>query len=180
MRNRSQHPLESFGFCPKCGSDQFRIINKKAKHCSECGFTYYYNASAAVACFLRNGEGEVLVAERAKEPAKMTLDLVGGFVDNGETAEEAAQREIVEETGLVVNDFRYLFSQPNIYRYSEFDVHTLDIFFECRVDSFDGYRAADDVAELRPIKIEKLNEHLFGFPSTRQAVTLYKNIYSKE
>lgn len=180
MRQRDEHPLESFIFCPKCGSGEFVVNNQKSKRCLECGFVYYYNASSSVACFLRNPEGEVLVAERAKEPARMTLDLVGGFIDNYETAEEAAKREIKEETGLEVDNFNYLFSQPNIYRYSEFDVHTVDICFECCLPSFDGHKAADDVAELRPIKIERLNPELFGFPSIRKAVALYKRMNLEE
>ena len=60
-------------------------------------FIYYFNPSSAVACFIRNSRGELLLVRRAKEPAKGRLDLPGGFVDMHESAEEAAQREVKEE-----------------------------------------------------------------------------------
>lgn len=41
------HPLELFKYCPKCGSSHFEIHNEKSKHCADCGFTYYFNSSAA-------------------------------------------------------------------------------------------------------------------------------------
>lgn len=70
----------------------------------------------------------MLVVRRAKDPAKGTLDLPGGFVDLHESAEEAVRREVKEETGLDVKSSRYLFSIPNIYLYSGFEVHTEDLF----------------------------------------------------
>ena len=51
---------------------------------------------------------------RAKEPAKDTLDLPGGFIDMNETGEEGVAREVEEETGLKVKKATYLFSLPNI------------------------------------------------------------------
>ena len=86
--------------------------------CSSCGFVFYINAAAAVATFIRNEAGELLVCRRAKEPAKGTLDLAGGFVDENETAEEAVSREIAEELQAKITHAEYLFSLPNSYEYS--------------------------------------------------------------
>ena len=85
------HPLHQFTYCPKCGARTFVERNEKAKQCTTCGFVYYFNPSSAVACFIRNSKGELLLVRRAKEPAKGTLDLPGGFVDMYESAEDAAQ-----------------------------------------------------------------------------------------
>ena len=46
------HPLELFKYCPKCGSSHFEIHNEKSKHCADCGFTYYFNSSAATVAFI--------------------------------------------------------------------------------------------------------------------------------
>lgn len=94
------HPLHQFTYCPKCGARTFVERNEKAKQCTTCGFVYYFNPSSAVACFIRNSKGELLLVRRAKEPAKGTLDLPGGFVDMYESAEDAAHREVKEETDL--------------------------------------------------------------------------------
>ena len=90
------HPLEKFTYCPVCGSKHFGEHNFKSKKCDNCGFTYYQNPSAATAAFIVNGRGELLVERRGKEPAKGTLDLPGGFIDNDETAEEGVAREMVD------------------------------------------------------------------------------------
>ena len=76
-----RHPLYQFQFCPVCGAKAFVEHNEKAKKCMACGFVYYFNPSSAVACFIKNAKGELLLVRRGKEPAKGTLDLPGGFVD---------------------------------------------------------------------------------------------------
>ena len=96
------HPLEKFKYCPVCGSSHWVEHNFKSKACTDCGFVYYANPSAATAAIILNTRNEMLVVRRGKEPAKGTLDLVGGFVDMCETIEEGMRREIKEETGLDV------------------------------------------------------------------------------
>lgn len=165
-----KHPLHSFKFCPRCGSPQFSEHNEKSKKCPDCGFVYYFNSAAAVVAVIENDNGEVLVARRAKEPEKGTLDLPGGFVDMHETAEEAVAREVKEETGLSVNSSQYMFSIPNIYLYSGFEVHTVDLFFKCGVKGIDKPTAQDDVSELLYTKYEQLNPAEFGLLSIRQGI----------
>lgn len=106
------HPLELFKYCPKCGSDKFVVNNDKSKKCKSCDFTYYFNPSAAVVAIIENQKGEILVARRAKEPAKGTLDLPGGFADLNETIEQSLIREVKEETNLDVTSFEFLFPFP--------------------------------------------------------------------
>lgn len=171
-----EHPLHQFVFCPACGSRSFAERNEKAKQCTACGFVYYFNPSAAVACFIRNGRDEILVVRRAKDPAKGTLDLPGGFVDMFESAEEAVCREVKEETNLDVTSCRYLFSLPNIYPYAGFDVHTVDLFYECRIDDFSTACAADDAAGFEVIPLSTLHADDFGLSSIRKGVELYKTI----
>lgn len=168
------HPLEQFKFCPKCGDSEFNPNNEKSKRCCNCGFVYYFNSAAAVACFIRNDRDEVLVSRRAVEPSKGMLDLPGGFVDMYESAEQAACREVLEETGLALDDPRFICTLSNRYPYSGFTVHTLDLFFEFRVRSFCGYRPMDDVAELIPIPIAELDPKLFAFESIRNAIEIYR------
>ena len=164
------HPLELFKFCPKCGSENFEINNALSRHCSDCGFTYYQNPRASTAAFILNSKRELLVVRRAKEPQKGTLDLPGGFVDNEETAEQGMIREIKEETGLTANTVEYLFSIPNIYRYSGMDIHTLDLFFLCHVEDDALPQAADDAAECFWIPVADVCPQDFGLRSIRQAV----------
>lgn len=164
------HLLDKFGYCPNCGSSHFAENNEKSKRCENCGFVYYLNPSAATAAFIVNGRGELLVERRGKEPAKGTLDLPGGFIDTYETAEEGIIREVKEETGLTVVETKYMFSLPNIYRYSGFDVHTLDMFFMCRVADGAQPAPADDAAECFWVQPADIHTEQFGLRSIRSAL----------
>ena len=166
------HPLSPFRFCPICGGQSFIENNVKSMRCRNCGFVYYANPSSATAAFIVRGD-QLLVARRGKEPAKGTLDLPGGFVDMYETAEQGMARELMEETGLQALNMQYLFSIPNIYRYSGMDIHTLDMFFLVDVASDAEPRADDDAASLQWIPISDLAPSLFGLHSISQAVARF-------
>lgn len=172
MKTPEKHPLSQFSYCPRCGAKAFVAVNEKAKQCTACNFVYYFNPSAAVACVVKDRTGHLLVVRRGKEPAKGTLDLPGGFSDMFETAETSARREVKEETGLDILSLRYLFSLPNIYPYSGFEVHTVDMIFLCEVESFDGAIAGDDASEIVIIPKDKLDPEAFGLTSIRQAVRM--------
>jgi ADP-ribose pyrophosphatase YjhB (NUDIX family) len=117
-----------------------------------------------------NGKGELLVCRRAKDPAKGTLDLSGGFADCGETGEEGVAREVMEETGLEVVETQYQFSLPNTYLYSGFLVHTLDLFFLCKVKDDSQLKAMDDVADSFWMPLSEINPDEFGLDSVREGV----------
>ena len=172
----SVHPLDKFRFCPVCGSDQWTVNSFKSKHCLACGFTYFANPSAANVALILNRRDELLVVRRKNEPAKGTLDLPGGFADIGETAEQGVIREVMEETGLVVERADYLFCLPNVYRYSGMDIHTLDMFFRCFVSDTSGAIAMDDAEELLWIPVSDLHPEAFGLHSIREGITKFKQL----
>lgn len=165
------HPLTQFRFCPKCGSRQFEPHDFKSKRCADCGFTYYYNPAAAVVAVIRNERGEWLVARRGEEPAKGTLDLIGGFVDPGETSEQAVRREIEEETGVRLAPGApapMLFTVPNTYVYSGFTVQTCDTFYDIRIPSATPLCANDDVAACWWMDPRELRLADIGLDSVRE------------
>jgi mutator protein MutT len=161
------HPLLKYEYCPMCGSHHFVENSEKSRKCENCGFELFMNPSAANVAFIMNKKGELLVERRKQEPAKGTLDLPGGFADPGETAEEGVCREVLEETGLKVTSARYIFSQPNIYRFSGVDIPTLDMFFICEVEDESKLQAADDAAECMWVKIDDIHTEQFGLRSVR-------------
>ncbi len=164
------HPLDKFKYCPICGSSHFEEQDEKSKRCNECGFEYYMNPSSANVALILNDKEELLVVRREKEPAKGTLDLPGGFADIGETSEQGVIREVKEETGLNVKKVRYLFSIPNKYRYSDFDIPTLDMFYLCQVDDFTSLKAMDDASEVKWIAIKDIHPKQFGLKSIQQGL----------
>ena len=171
-----RHPLHLFNYCPRCGSDKFAENDFKSKRCGSGGFIYNFTPLAATVGIITNDKGEMLVARRAKEPAKGTLDLPGGFCDSYETAEEGVAREIEEETGLKVCSTNYLFSIPNTYMYSGMELHTMDMFFHCTVDTTAKPTADDDVSELQWIAIDDLRSEDFGLVSIKKAIERLREI----
>ena len=174
------HPLDKFKYCPCCGSSDFQIHDARSKHCAHCGFTYYHNASAATVAVILNNKGELLVARRAFNPAKGTVDLPGGFEDPGESVDEGCLREVKEETGAEAEIVRYLISFPNTYSFSDFDVHTADCFFLCRLTAGQKVAASDDAAELRWIPLCDVRPEDFGLLSIRRGVERLLPLLKKE
>lgn len=168
-----EHPLSLFRYCPKCGSEHFDIHNEKSKQCADCGFVYYFNPSSATVALILNENNELLVCRRAKDPAKGTLDLPGGFIDIGETGEEGVAREVLEETSLEVQEAAYQFTLPNIYVYSGFPVHTLDMFYLCKVKDTRHISAMDDAADAFFIPIAEINPEDFGLGSIRKGLRIF-------
>ena len=100
------HPANIFKHCPKCGKEGFAFDGVKAFDCQHCHFRFYINASTAVAVILEFPSGEIVLSKRKNEPKAGYYDLPGGFVDLGESAEDAAIRELQEELGIHVNNLR--------------------------------------------------------------------------
>ena len=175
------HPLDKFQYCPVCGSHYFEINNVKSKKCADCGFIYYANPSSATVAFILNEKEELLVVRRKNEPAKGTLDLPGGFVDMDETGEEGMAREVKEETGLDVVEVNYQFSLPNLYLYSDFLVHTLDMFYLVKVKDLSHIEAMDDAEAYYWIPLHAIHPEEFGLGSVRKGIIKFLAKYgSKE
>ena len=142
----------------------------KSKKCKDCGFSYYLNPSSATVAFILNEKDELLVVRRKNEPGKDMLDLPGGFVDMDETGEEAMAREVKEETGLDAIEVNYQFSIPNLYLYSGFMVHTLDMFYIVRVKDLSHIEAMDDAAAYYWIPLKDIQIEKFAFESIKKGL----------
>ena len=111
------HPLKIFNFCPKCGSKNFLISSPYSKKCTDCNFEYFKNPTIGVAVLIYDESGKILCLQREREPGKGLLGLPGGFVDIGESIEEAATREVFEETGIEIEELKLIDNIPNSYIY---------------------------------------------------------------
>ncbi len=88
-------------YCPQCaGLLSPRLVGGVTRPvCSSCGHIVYYDPKVATAMILAR-DGKVLLVRRGTEPGLGLWSLPGGYVDRGEVVEEAAVREVWEETGL--------------------------------------------------------------------------------
>lgn len=97
-------------FCGRCGSALRHSDRERALLCPDCGLVSWPVIAPCVIVAVTHGER--LLLTRYARPGASRLVLVAGFVEIGETAEQAAAREVMEETGLRIKNLRYVGSQP--------------------------------------------------------------------
>lgn len=97
-------------YCGVCGSKFDKINSDRSKKCSNCGNILFPQTSMAVITGIFK-DGQILLAHNTNFPQGL-YSLIAGFVELGETLENAVQREIMEEVGLKVKNIRYFGSQP--------------------------------------------------------------------
>ena len=122
-------------------------------------------------------ENNIIVKRSYKTVYKCDDSIVKVFNEEhpkSDVFNEALITARIEETGLDITECRYLFSIPNLYMYCGFEVHTVDMFFECHVKDFTGVHAEDDAAEIVIVKKEELKAEEFGLMSIKKAIRLYK------
>ena len=96
-------------YCGICGAPM-RMDTDISKKCTECGKEVWPQLATAVIVLIHRGDEVLLV--RAKNFRTDFYGLVAGFVETGETLEEAVAREAMEETGVTITNIRYFGSQP--------------------------------------------------------------------
>ncbi len=94
--------MNDFRYCPICKSvlKKVRDAGNTYLRCGDCQWVYYGNPLPAVTALVANDQGEVLLIKRGVEPARNTWALPSGFVEQKETPDHAAIRELYEETGI--------------------------------------------------------------------------------
>lgn len=97
-------------FCGRCGVPTRESESERAMKCPGCGHLVFPTLSPAVIVAVEK-EGRLLMGSNANFPAGR-YSVLAGFVEPGETLEEAVAREIYEESGVCVKNVRYFGSQP--------------------------------------------------------------------
>lgn len=104
-----------FTHCPDCGQ---RLSSRPlgdeglVPWCDGCSRPWFDTFSTCIITAVMNGKGEVLLQRETRRPDREVL--VAGYIKPGESAEDAARREINEETGLTATVLRYMGSWPHM------------------------------------------------------------------
>lgn len=145
-------------FCRRCGT---ALTNTQDNVFScEKGHVLFADNAPSTAVFFVRDDGKVLLARRAVDPRKGMLDAIGGFVQLNEAAEEAAIREINEETGLnpdQYDELKLLGTAIGHYPYEGERVPVLTIIFWAHLHPGVELQANDDVAEIIAYNINDIN-----------------------
>jgi ADP-ribose pyrophosphatase YjhB (NUDIX family) len=91
--------LEDVRFCPRCGSEA-DIAFPRSITCSSCGYGAFYNPKPVACAIPTTTEDEIILLRRGYQPSRGRWSMPGGFVDLGESVEDAAIRETTEELNI--------------------------------------------------------------------------------
>ena len=164
-----EHRSPEYDFCPRCGSRlETRLLkdgDPERLVCGACGFVFYLGPKL-VAGAIFELDGEVVLIQRDIEPGYGKWTFPGGFVERGERAEVAAEREVLEESGLEIEIAEII----GLYTY-EGEVPAIAVF-AARV--LGGQPTPlDETMDVKGFPRDGLPWSEMAFPSTKQALTDY-------
>ena len=158
-----------YNFCPRC-SGRFRLREIKDGEperlvCEACGFIFYQGPKL-VAATIFELDGGILLTQRAIEPGYGKWTFPGGFVERGERAEAAAEREALEEAGVEIEAGEIV----GLYSYED-QVPVIAVFLG-RVTGGEP-EPLDETMAVEVFSRDGLPWSEMAFPSTEQALKDY-------
>jgi NAD+ diphosphatase len=96
--------------CGRCGEPTERVAGERGRRCSSCDLTAYPRVSPAIIVLIERDVRILLARGRAFVPRR--FGIIAGFVEPGESLEDAVRREVHEEVGIEIGQIDYFGSQP--------------------------------------------------------------------
>ena len=141
--------IEKINFCTNCGDPVVREIprgdNRERHVCECCGFIQYQNPKIVSGCIPYWGN-RVLLCKRAIHPRKGLWTIPAGYLEIGETIEQGARRETLEEACAVVGDLE-LYQISNLPR-----VGQIYMIFKGRLKDPDGFGVGEESLDVRLVE----------------------------
>lgn len=157
--------------CTACGSllEERKIEGRRRALCVQCGAIAYENPLPVAAAVLTNERGEVLLVRRARHPMKGMWCLPCGFAEKDEQIEEAALRELEEETHLRGRVVRLIDAvTARNYFYGNLVMITFEIG-----EATGTPRPGDDAAEVRFFPLDQIPP--LAFPCQERAIQRFSS-----
>ncbi|MBD3296595.1 MAG: NUDIX domain-containing protein [Candidatus Omnitrophica bacterium] len=153
--------MEHFKFCPYCRAKLKKgdVDGRQRLYCADCGWINYRNPVPVAVCLLRDERKRLLLIKRAIDPCAGSWALAGGFIEMGESVEEAGVRELLEETGLYAEPVRV--TGARVQRSATYG-YVLVVGVECRLAGGGVLSPGDDAAEAAFFDVNDLPEIPFS------------------
>jgi len=153
--------LEEARFCPRCASSA-EVSFPRSIRCPACGYRAYFNPKPVACAIPRAPDGSLWLLQRAFDPGRGLWTFPGGFVDLGESVEDAARREVREELEIDVE----LGELVGVY--SREDDRIVLIVFEAV--ALGEARTTEEATEVRAFAPEDIPWGELAFWSTERAL----------
>ncbi|MCG6037421.1 NAD(+) diphosphatase [Acinetobacter calcoaceticus] len=138
-------------FCSHCGHPTEVHPSEYAMVCPSCRYHQYPRVNPCIITVITRGDDEILLAKSVHNKTNM-YGLIAGFVEVGETLEEAVQREAFEEVGLRLKNVQYMSSQPWPFP------SNLMVAFRAEYESGEIKLQEEEIADAQFFKIDQLPE----------------------
>jgi ADP-ribose pyrophosphatase YjhB (NUDIX family) len=157
----------SLNFCTRCGAGlEFGAVEGEDRDrlaCTSCGYVAYVNPRLVVTTIPVNAAGDVVLLRRGIEPGRGSWAQPGGFLEVDETVTEAAIRETLEETGLIVTPGEI------VGLYSRLEAAVVVIAFEAQVVGGE-YRLNPEALDIQAFNPDAIPWHGIAFKTTHWAL----------
>ncbi|HEY8026696.1 MAG TPA: NUDIX hydrolase [Burkholderiaceae bacterium] len=160
-------------FCSECAQPVSLVVppddTRPRYVCSHCGAIHYQNPKMVVGSipvWEEEGKMQILLCKRAIEPRYGYWTLPAGFMENGETTEQAAIRETVEEAGANI-ELHKLFSMLNVPH-----VHQVHLFYRATLRDLD-YAAGTESLEVKMFSASEIPWDDIAFPTVTHTLQMF-------
>ena len=142
------------GFCSVCGSPTEAVRGGQQRNCGSCSAAHFPRTDPVVIVVVTDGDRCLLGQSHGRLSQMRMFSALAGFMDQGESIEEAVRREVLEEAGVRVGAVRYHSSQPWPFPSS--------LMIGCHADAL--------TTDLRPDDVEMLSVQWFERATVRRAL----------
>jgi NAD+ diphosphatase len=150
----------SHRFCGVCGKPTERSGSERSRSCPDCRIPQFPRLSPAMIVAVERND-EILLARSPHFPAGI-YSVLAGFVEPGESVEEAVAREVMEEAGIRVSNVRYFGSQPWPFP------HSLMLGFKADYESGDVHIGEPEIEDARWFRADAMPSFFPGRMSISQ------------
>ena len=166
---KNSFEVMTMNYCPHCGAPVTSKIPEADDRprfvCEACAVIHYQNPKMVVGTIPETG-GSILLCRRAIEPARDKWTLPAGYLENGETLQEGAARETLEEAGYQVSDL-VPYAIANIA-----SINQVYIMFRCSLADSAGAPGSESL-EIKLFQPPEIPWQELAFRSIREVLKLY-------
>ena len=141
-------------FCSVCGQPTEAVRGGQQRTCGSCGADHFPRTDPVIIVVVTDGDRCLLGQSHGRLSQMRMFSALAGFMDQGESIEEAVRREVLEEAGIRVGAVRYHSSQPWPFPSS--------LMIGCHADAL--------TTDLRPDDVEMLSVQWFERAKVRRAL----------
>ena len=167
-------------FCSQCGHAlEMRLVEDHHLRpvCPACGFIVYLNPPIAAGVIATRNDGKIALVLRGENPGKGFWGLPAGFMEIDETVEQAARRECLEETGLIVE----LGELWGVWSFHHQHKRTSGVLVLYAARVVDGEpRAGSDSVEVKFFAPDEISDEMLAFQTHRDALNKWGNFRKSE